>query len=41
MGKTLLIMQMSVAIMVLDGKQIMKEGNKANTFMCKELGSSI
>lgn len=41
MGKTLLKMQMSVTKMVLDGKETMREEKKANTFMCRECGSSL
>lgn len=42
MGKTLLKMQMSTAIMVLDGKETMRErGEKAHTTMCRECGSSL
>ena len=41
MGKTLLKMYMSITIMVLDGKETMREGKKANTFICRECGSSL
>ena len=41
MGKTLLKMQMSVTIMVLDGKETTREEKKAIVFMCRECGSLL
>ena len=32
-------MQISIAVMVLDGKETMREGNKTNT--CRDCGSSL
>ena len=41
MDNTLLKMHMSITIMLLDGKKTMMEGEKKQTYSCRECGSSL